>query len=263
MAEMMEKKFGIPWMKVNFVGVNSTCETLRNIAKYFGDKELIKKTEEFIKKERAQIDPVIKEYKKGIQGRTAMLYVGGSRSHHYQEIFSELGVATVMAGYEFAHRDDYEGRKVIPDIKPDADSKNIEELTVGPDASRYCEPDKDKIKKLIAEGVPVNEYEGMYAASMEGALIIDDLNHYETEKLIEILKPDIFCSGVKDKYAIQKMGIPSKQLHSYDYSGPYAGFKGAVIFARDIYMTFNSPAWQYIKPPWEIEPEIVGNLTKR
>jgi nitrogenase molybdenum-iron protein alpha chain len=263
MAEMMEKKFGIPWIKVNFVGVNGTCETLRNIAKFFGDKELMKRTEAFIKKEREQIDPVIKEYKKGIQGRTAMLYVGGSRSHHYQEIFSELGVATVMAGYEFAHRDDYEGRKVIPDIKPDADSKNIEELTVGPDASRYCEPDKDKIKKLIAEGVPVNEYEGMYAASMEGALIIDDLNHYETEKLIEILKPDIFCSGVKDKYAIQKMGIPSKQLHSYDYSGPYAGFKGAVIFARDIYMTFNSPAWQYIKPPWEIEPEIVGNLTQK
>ncbi|MEW6089028.1 MAG: nitrogenase molybdenum-iron protein alpha chain [bacterium] len=263
MAEMMEKKFSIPWIKVNFVGVNSICETLRNIAKFFGDKELIKRTEAFIKKEREQIDPVIKEYRKGIQGRTAMLFVGGSRSHHYQDIFSELGVATVMAGYEFAHRDDYEGRKVIPDIKPDADSKNIEELTVGPDETRYYEPDKDKIKKLIAEGVPVNEYEGMYAASMEGALIIDDLNHYETEKLIEILKPDIFCSGVKDKYAIQKMGIPSKQLHSYDYSGPYAGFKGAVIFARDIYMTFNSPAWQYIRPPWEIEPEMTGELNKR
>ncbi|MBI5416357.1 hypothetical protein HZA55_00180, partial [Candidatus Poribacteria bacterium] len=60
--------------------------------------------------------------------------------------------------------------------------------------------------------------------------------------------------------AIQKMGIPSKQLHSYDYSGPYAGFKGAVIFVRDIHMALTSPAWQYIKPLWEMEPEIIGEL---
>ena len=263
MAEMMEKKFGIPWIKVNFIGVESTCETLRNMARYFGDKELIKRTEALIKKEREKIDPVINEYKKGIQGRTAMLYVGGSRSHHYQDIFNELGVDTIMAGYQFAHRDDYEGRKVIPDIKIDADGKNIEELVVGPDESRYCAPDKKKIEKLVAEGIPVNEYDGMYTSSQEGALIIDDLNHHETEKLIEVLKPDIFCSGIKDKYFIQKSGVPSKQLHSYDYSGPYAGFKGAVIFAKDIHMMFNSPTWQYIKPPWETEPEIVGNLTRK
>ena len=30
------------------------------------------------------------------------------------------------------------------------------------------------------------------------------------------------------------MGVTSKQLHSYDYSGPYAGFRGAVVFAREV-----------------------------
>jgi nitrogenase molybdenum-iron protein alpha chain len=93
--------------------------------------------------------------------------------------------------------------------------------------------------------------------------MIDDLNHYETEKLIRRLRPDMFCSGVKDKYIVQKMGIPSKQLHSYDYSGPYAGFRGAVIFARDIYAAFNSPTWRYVDPPWETEPEIVATLTEK
>ena len=66
----------------------------------------------------------------------AMLFVGGSRAHHYQELFSEIGMKTMSAGYEFGHRDDYEGRKVIPSITVDADTRNIEELTVeaGPGA---------------------------------------------------------------------------------------------------------------------------------
>ena len=57
-------------------------------------------------------------------------------------------------------------------------------------------------------------------------MIIDDLNQFEAEKLIEIYKPDIFCAGIKEKYSVQKMGVPLKQLHSYDYGGPYAGFHG-------------------------------------
>ncbi|MBI5418279.1 nitrogenase molybdenum-iron protein alpha chain [Candidatus Poribacteria bacterium] len=263
MAEMMEKKFGIPWLKVNFIGIKNTCETLRQMAQFFGDKELINKTEELIAREKSIIEPIINKYKPGITDRTAMLYVGGSRSHHYGDIFRELGVETIMAGYEFAHRDDYEGRQALPTIKVDADSKNIEELDVKPDESRFQPISEEKVEDLKKAGVLLNEYEGLYPSLPEGALIVDDLNHYETEELIKKLKPDIFCSGIKDKYYIQKMGVPSKQLHSYDYSGPYAGFRGAAIFAYDIYMSFNNPCWQYIKPPWEKEPEIVGNLNNK
>ena len=66
-----------------------------------------------------------------------MLFVGGSRAHHYQDLFAEIGMKTVAAGYEFAHRDDYEGRRVLPTIKVDADSRNIEELHVEADPARY------------------------------------------------------------------------------------------------------------------------------
>ena len=51
------------------------------------------------------------------------------------------------------------------------------------------------------------------------------MSHHETERLLEIYKPRIFCAGIKEKYAVQKMGIPCKQLHSYDYGGPYAGLR--------------------------------------
>ena len=69
-------------------------------------------------------------YREKLTGKTAALYVGGSRAHHYQMLLSDYGVETVLAAFEFAHRDDYEGRVVIPNIVADADLKNIEVLTV-------------------------------------------------------------------------------------------------------------------------------------
>jgi nitrogenase molybdenum-iron protein alpha chain len=42
----------------------------------------------------------------------------------------------------------------------------------------------------------------------EGAMVIDDMSQYETDQLIKIFKPDIFCAGIKEKYTVQKHGIP-------------------------------------------------------
>ena len=157
-----------------------------------------------------------------------MLFVGGSRAHHYQELFSEIGIETIAAGYEFAHRDDYEGRKVIPSIVVDADSRNIEELTVTADETRYSPRISGEEKaKREAEGFTFSDYRGMMPEMKAKTLVIDDLNHYEMEKLIEYYKPDIIGAGIKEKYVVQKSGIPMKQLHSYDYMGPFAGFVGA------------------------------------
>lgn len=261
-AEMLEKKYGTPWLKVNFIGVQSTIESLRDMAVYFGDEELIQKTEEVIAREVARIQPIIDQYRKVCEGKTAFCFVGGSRGHHYQGMYRELGIDTVLAGYEFAHRDDYEGRQVIPEIKTDADSKNIPELTVTADERRFrlkVSPEKlEELKKLI----PLSNYAGMNVEMKDGQIIVDDLNHYETEEFIKILKPDIFSSGIKDKYVVQKMGIPSKQLHSYDYSGPYAGFNGAVNFARDVAMSFSTPTWNYIVAPWKDSPLLEAKIVE-
>lgn len=94
-------------------------------------------------------------------------------------------------------------------------------------------------------------------ADMEkGALIIDDLSHYEMDKLIELYHPDIFCAGIKEKYVVQKMGVPLKQLHNYDSGGPYAGFKGAINFYNDIAMMVSTSIWKELKAPWEREEVI-------
>lgn len=257
LAEMMETKFGIPWIKVNFIGAEATAKSLRKIAEYFGDQELKDKVERLIEEEMAKVKQSIDAIKPRTDGKMAMLFVGGSRAHHYQELFTELGMSTLSAGYEFGHRDDYEGRRVLPTIKVDADSRNIEELHIEKDPVRY-RPRKteEELKALEEKGLQFSEYDGMMAEMKKGTLVIDDLSHYEMEKLIEIYHPDVFCAGIKEKYVVQKMGIPLKQLHSYDYGGPYAGFEGAINFYQDIDMIVNTSIWKMIKAPWEVEPVI-------
>jgi nitrogenase molybdenum-iron protein alpha chain len=256
-AEMMEKKYGVPWIKVNFIGAAATAKSLRKIAHYFDNQELIDRVEAVIAAELPDVEKEAAKIRPRTEGKRAMLFVGGSRAHHYQELFKELGMKTLSAGYEFAHRDDYEGRRVLPEIKVDADSRNIEELVVTPDPEQF-NPRKSKaeIEKIEAAGVKFSGYDGMMPEMDTGALVIDDISHYETEKMIAWFKPDLFCAGIKEKYTIQKHGVPMMQLHSYDYGGPYAGFKGAINFYKTMDRMLNSRVWQYLKAPWQQSPEL-------
>ncbi|WP_026379577.1 nitrogenase molybdenum-iron protein alpha chain [Afifella pfennigii] len=84
----------------------------------------------------------------------------------------------------------------------------------------------------------------------EGTLIYDDVTSYELERFIEAIRPDLVGSGIKEKYPIQKMGVPFRQMHSWDYSGPYHGYDGFAIFARDMDLAINNPVWGLFDAPW-------------
>ncbi|MEE4357730.1 MAG: nitrogenase molybdenum-iron protein alpha chain [Desulfococcaceae bacterium] len=258
-AEMMEKKYGLPWIKVNFIGAEATAKSLRKIAAYFDDPKLTEKVEAVIAEEMPEVKKACAEVLPRTKGKRAMLFVGGSRAHHYQELFNELGMETLSAGYEFGHRDDYEGRKVLPGIKVDADSRNIEELKVEADPEKF-KPRKspEELEKLRSCGLEFAGYEGMMPEMKNGSLVIDDISQHETDTIVEAFKPDLFCAGIKEKYSIQKHGIPMKQLHSYDYGGPYAGFRGAVNFYKEIDRMVNSKIWGYLKAPWQTNPELAA-----
>jgi len=106
----------------------------------------------------------------------------------------------------------------------------------------------------------IENYDGMMPEMDKNSLVIDDPSHYETEKIIEMMKPDIFCAGIKEKYAVQKMGIPLKQLHSYDYGGPYAGFEGAINFFLEMERMLTTDIWNMIDAPWKYEPSMMGSM---
>jgi nitrogenase molybdenum-iron protein alpha chain len=259
-ADMMEEKYGIPWMKINFLGAKATSASLRKIAQYYGDQKLIDRVEEVIAEEMVAVEKAQADVRPRLEGKLAMMFVGGSRAHHYQELFNEMGMQTIAAGYEFAHRDDYEGRHVLTGIKVDADSRNIEELEVEKDPTRYNPRIlEEDIEAGEHNGIKLKAYDGMMPDMEEGVTYaIDDISQYETEKMIEIYKPDIFCAGVKEKYMVQKHGMPMKQLHSYDSGGPYAVYKGAINFYYEIDRMINSKVWKHIRAPWEENPQLAA-----
>jgi len=243
---MMEEKYGIPWLKVNYLGVEDTVKTLRDMAAFFDDPDLTKRTEAVIAEEMAKVQPVIDMYKKRLAGKRVMILVGGSRAHHVRNMFETLGMDVVVAGYEFAHRDDFEGRSVFSSIVQTGRSKVLEDIhyerdpnVVSPYDSAALQKKKEKIPRLM-------DYEGLLPHMKDGQIMIDDYSHHECERLVKDMGIDLFCSGIKDKYVFQKMHIPSRQMHSYDYSGPYTGFEGFVQFAKDIDMSVNSPTWKFI-----------------
>jgi nitrogenase molybdenum-iron protein alpha chain len=198
MCKVMEEKWNIPWLEYNFFGPTKIEESLRAIGERFDDK-IRKNVEKVIKKYKPVMQEVLDEYKPRLEGKTAMLFVGGLRPRHTIGAYEDLGIQITGAGYEFAHQDDYD--RTSPEMA-------------------------------------------------KGTLIYDDVSEFELEKFVEELKPDLVGSGIKEKYVFQKSGIPFRQMHSWDYSGPYHGYEGFKIFARDIDMAINSPTWKLVKSPF-------------
>ncbi len=91
-----------------------------------------------------------------------------------------------------------------------------------------------------------DDYDRIFRQVKDGTLIIDNPNALEIEEVLEEHKPDLFISGNKEKYLAYKMGMAFVNGHTYD-SGPYAGFRGMIRFARDIHRAVTSPVWKLVR----------------
>jgi len=96
-----------------------------------------------------------------------------------------------------------------------------------------------------------DDYDRTLQEMGNATLLYDDVTGYEFEEFVKKMRPDLVGSGIKEKYIFQKMGIPFRQMHSWDYSGPYHGYDGFAIFARDMDMTINNPTWGMMQAPWK------------
>ncbi len=95
-----------------------------------------------------------------------------------------------------------------------------------------------------------DDYDRTSPEMPDATVIYDDVSEHEFERFVHELKPDLVGSGIKEKYLFQKMGVPFRQMHSWDYSGPYHGYLGFPVFARDVDMAVNSPTWKLVKSPF-------------
>ncbi|WP_425090877.1 nitrogenase molybdenum-iron protein alpha chain [Tropicimonas sp. S265A] len=145
---------------------------------------------------------------------------------------------------------------VIAKFKPRLEGKSVM-LYVGGLRPRHVVTAYDDLGMVIAgtgyEFGHGDDYKRTGHYVKEGTLIYDDVTGYELEKFIEKVRPDLVGSGIKEKYPVQKMGIPFRQMHSWDYSGPYHGYDGFAIFARDMDLAINNPVWGMYDAPWNTD----------
>jgi nitrogenase molybdenum-iron protein alpha chain len=156
-------------------------------------------------------------------------------------------VEAVIAKY------DPEMQKVIEEYRPRLEGKKVMLYVGGLRPRHTVSAYEDLGMQVVGSGYEFahnDDYERTAPEMPEATVIYDDVSEYELEQFVHTLKPDLVGSGIKEKYLLQKMGIPFRQMHSWDYSGPYHAYLGFPVFARDIDMAVNSPTWKLIKAPF-------------
>jgi nitrogenase molybdenum-iron protein alpha chain len=150
-------------------------------------------------------------------------------------------------------RYDPEMQRVVDEVRPRLEGKKVM-LYVGGLRPRHTVGAYEDLGMIVVgsgyEFAHGDDYERTSPEMPDATVIYDDASEYELDRFVHALKPDLVASGIKEKYLFQKMGLPFRQMHSWDYSGPYHGYTGFPIFARDIDMAINSPTWGLVKSPF-------------
>jgi len=130
LAERMKEKFGIPYEKVSFFGIQDTVSSLIKLAELSGDEEVKKKTEKLIRIMVAEVEPVLEKYRKKCRGKKVAIYVGGGfKAVSLIKQLSELGMKTVMVGTQTGRKQEYETiRELVEEGTVILDDTNPSEL---------------------------------------------------------------------------------------------------------------------------------------
>lgn len=160
------------------------------------------------------------------------------------------------------YRPEYEA--VIAKYKPRLQGKKVMLYVGGLRPRHVIGAYEDLGMEVVGSGYEFahnDDYDRTIKEMGDATLLYDDVTGFELEEFVKKIRPDLIGSGIKEKYIFQKMGIPFRQMHSWDYSGPYHGYDGFAIFARDIDMTVNNPCWSKMQAPW-VKQSATSSLSK-
>ena len=116
LAVMMKERFGIPFIRVSYLGIEDTAESLYSIARFFNQPSIMKNTQKLVKAELSVLYPELQRYRKALEGKKAAIYVGGAfKAFSLVKAFRHLGMQVVMVGSQTGTREDYEELEAITD----------------------------------------------------------------------------------------------------------------------------------------------------
>jgi len=127
LARMMQERFGIPYRRISFFGLEDMSEALRTAADFFQSSEMKEKAEEIIVREAGRAASQIERHRSRVRGKKAAIYMGGAaKAVSLVRAFQELGMEVVIIGTQTGDRDDYQkmayivkdGTVIIDDANP-------------------------------------------------------------------------------------------------------------------------------------------------
>lgn len=118
LALMMEKKYGTPWVKVSYFGVEDMADSLYKVANFFRDirPDMVERTSELVREELSALYPVLEKYRKELKGKKAAIYVGGAfKAFSLVKAFRLIGMDVALVGSQTGTEEDYKELYEITD----------------------------------------------------------------------------------------------------------------------------------------------------
>jgi len=114
LAEMMKEKYGIPFIRVSYFGIEDMTQALYDVAERMSDKSIMLKTRAIVQNDVPELLKKLIPYKQALQGKKAAAYVGGSfKAFSLVKALRHLGMETVVVGSQTGTKEDYEYLKSI------------------------------------------------------------------------------------------------------------------------------------------------------
>ncbi len=116
LANMMNERYGIPSIRVSYFGIEDMAESLYEVARFFGDEQMLERARELVREELRVLLPELQQYKAALTGKKAAIYVGGAfKAFSLVKAFRLIGMQVVMVGSQTGTREDYEELEEITD----------------------------------------------------------------------------------------------------------------------------------------------------
>jgi nitrogenase molybdenum-cofactor synthesis protein NifE len=183
LAKDMEVKYGIPYIRVSYFGIEDMSAALYDVAKHFPDRpEIMEKAKEIVSREVRELYPQLQKFKAALTGKKAAIYVGGAfKTFSLIKALRSVGMSVVLAGSQTGNKEDYlalkemcdEGTVIVDDSNPVELSKFILEkeadLLIGGVKERpiafklgvgFCDHNHER-------KIPLAGFEGMYNFILE------------------------------------------------------------------------------------------------
>ena len=127
LAKQMEERYGIPYIRASYFGIEDTAKALYDVAKHFGDPGVLDRARSVVSDETSRVMPELRRTRQALAGKSAAVYVGGAfKAFSLVRALNMLGMRTRVVGSQTGGPEDYEqlaamcdpGTVIVDDTNP-------------------------------------------------------------------------------------------------------------------------------------------------